>query len=513
MQDSQCIIMLNLHKGTTLEEIIKRNEANKCLNDNNTILDGNVLIAYLSTAREVTMLLEANPYTMTLKKYQELLMYKEKKYNPLTFMTRHQIYEFQIGMKNEQMLIHTDDSLVVYENNRLGDINEIARYNSTLGCLSQTGAFMAEVKKSHINIKAGIKFQNTYAIVHHAGVNSIEFSPDDQFIVTRSADKMKITEIKSMKVFLCSKPQKVEFLGNKILLMEENKIADSNDIYENNHKQISMHKGDLIYLTKDSLSTIVYTPAKGKQIKKNHANLAKIDFIWAKDFVFCLILKTIQDRIINILEGFSRDGKIIQLPLEHEVVDIKVTDWFVVVFDITNTLSFYKRESMRFKKIQSITFTNKILLSINRKGNTVVLYDYEEDNIQFYDEGNLVCKHTHQACNLIAWSHSGLYVACCSSGSGMSGIINLFDVNGKLIWKRVFNKLDGFEWRKFLDMEDESIKKRVKENYETMKLEYEKEYAEEEKMLEYINKANIGEAVKEWREFINAKKREIGNEV
>lgn len=259
--------------------------------------------------------------------------------------------------------------------------------------------------------------------------------------------------------------------------------------------KIHQHKNITTILTNEKVPHIVIIKDNEVIKNKNYVNLEDCRFVSSNDRLYFLITKMVNERLLTTIESLFEST--FTFTTVDSFSDISVSDKAFVIFTKNNELCFYELESV-FILRAIVKKAHKTTFSLNRNGKTCVVYDYDKDKIEFYDRGLLIGRHSHSNCNSVKWSQSGLYCATMSVGSGSSGLVQVFNVNGQLVWKRLFNRLSTFEWKGFYES-DELV--------EDIELNY-KEWVKDE-ALEVGTDQKMEEEKRKWMAFLEMKRKDL----
>lgn len=389
---------------------------------------------------------------------------------------------------------------------------------------SPCGLFLAVASQECVTIYGNcVKFDE----IHISGVTNMYFG-NHAYLVIEYKDIMDYVSIQNCitgrKLFNGRiGKSKIGFLSNgfyientnKIFLKEESaniKSLISNNDYEKEKfvptklfhgmdesliVKVYQHKNITAILTAEKIPHIVIIKDQEIIKRKNYVNLEDCKFISSDNRLYFLITKLVNERPLTTIETFSEDN--FTFTQVDSFTDISVTDTSFVFVANDNYLNFYELDSVFILKAK-IKKTHRLIFSLNPNGKVCVVYDYSSDKVEFYDSGKLISRHAHSNCTAVTWSQSGLYCATVSSGAGATGLVQVFNVNGKFIWKRLFNRLSTFAWKKFIENKD--LLMEIEENYEK----YCAEYCNDEED-DIGDNMNLEEEKRKWLEFLEEKKR------
>lgn len=240
------------------------------------------------------------------------------------------------------------------------------------------------------------------------------------------------------------------------------------------------------------LQKIVFNPGNGAdEIVKNHTNVKKIDFHFSESRLFALIVKNPGKEDHYSVESIS-NGEITSTTFDSKVIEISVSDnYFAVQLENFKT-KFYIKEKHGFKLINSFKKEGPVVIAI--KNFVCCLFDTSSNSVEFYDRGELRTTFSHPGCTNIKWSESGLYVATFSYSVNSGCLVQVFDCNGTLMTKKVFNALREFNWRSFPEISEDERKRTLSE--------HSLDEIEEAVDAETINRQLL---LKEWKDYLMSK--------
>eukprot|EP00866_Antonospora_locustae_P001247 jgi/Antlo1/1247/1403 len=269
----------------------------------------------------------------------------------------------------------------------------------------------------------------------------------------------KMFEIETSEIILNEAAQTV-FIKDRSEFVD---FAGNAHKYGREIDKVSVCGEKVAILTKNDIKSIVFMSGC-ETLEKNQPNIAKADFVWARSFLY-VHKKVSGKNNLDFLECYG-DGTILMYQCENEVVDLKVSDNYVVLFDSESFVIFLQRKKT-LVVIGKVKKVNKVLLSMNRTGEVVAIYDNETDGVEFYGEGVLMSTHKHSYCNDIIWSKSGLFSVSVSGTLNFGGLVQMYTANGQLLWKRTFSTMLGFQWCSYTIV-DSLLKEKVRREYDVL---------------------------------------------
>ncbi len=236
-------------------------------------------------------------------------------------------------------------------------------------------------------------------------------------------------------------------------------------------------------------------------------NIKDINFKFSDSKVFVLIKRIVKDSEICIIDVFFKNGKIVTKTIHETVRHVTVANNYVVIMSYNeskgslnaggedvmfkdnskNRISFYTIDKFSLRLQRDLKKDSDVLISVN--GPIVVIYDILNSQIEFYDNSELRTIYSQKDCNVLEWSPSGLYLACVSKNEIGGGLVQIFNVNGKLIFKKIFNRITAFYWRNYLKVDEKEKEEILKNTSQVV-------------MDESSEELDTGELVAEWKNYL-----------
>lgn len=210
----------------------------------------------------------------------------------------------------------------------------------------------------------------------------------------------------------------------------------------------------------DNISKLTYRNGDKVQFKTTNW-IVKENIYFSKSNMYVITVKFIQKKISYDIETFSESGVTVN-NLESAVQSIAVSDKYFVIYDKACNLIFYVKNKYSYYVLRKIKKEECSGIVSTMNGMTC-FYNSISSNLEFYDivsinnklDVKLKCVYAHQGCTGLKWSDSGLFLAVYSAGT-VNGLLQIFNVNGKLIYRKTHGGLSEFEWRHFKKLSDES---------------------------------------------------------
>lgn len=470
MNRSRYIVIYDTPHSSLCEGIEDINR--KCaaeLREESSAMANNVIVSLLETPEKVQTLvsdINSGPWSTracTLDFFHRRIAQKPRDYEDVKKISERDLV---LGTENEYFVVSHENKLSLFENDVAGKIREVCTERGFRKfVLSNTFRFVAFIGQ-FVRIKYLAGFELFYEIFAEA--RDVVFSENDKYIVVHGKKDTTIWEVRSMhKVF--------ETEASGLILNEAAQTVFIKDLcefvdfegnvrkHEREIDKVAVCGEKMAILTKGDIKSIVFV-SECETLEKNQPNIAKADFVWSRSFLY--VHKRVSGKKdLDFLECYG-DGTILMYQCENEVVDFKVSDNYVVLFDSESFVIFLQRKKT-LVEIGRVKKVNRVLLSMNGTGEVVAIYDNETDGVEFYGEGVLMSRHKHSYCNDIIWSKSGLFAVSVSGALNFGGLVQMYNANGRLLWRRTFSAMLGFQWCPYAVV-DCSLKERVKREYDVL---------------------------------------------
>ena len=205
----------------------------------------------------------------------------------------------------------------------------------------------------------------------------------------------------------------------------------------------------------DKLQKLIYDNGKEQTIK-NYINVKKVDLNFTENRLFVFLIKNPGKEEHYSLDSMH-DGEVTSNSFDFRILSWTVSDNFFVVQQSNHEVKFFNKEKKLFTLVNTIKKDGQVLFAIT---NTMCcLFDSSSNSIEFYDKGELRSIFSHPGCTQIKWSESGMYVATFSCNPATGSLVQIFDCDGFLMFRKIFNSLRDFEWRFFPEVPEDERKK------------------------------------------------------
>ncbi|KAH9411284.1 hypothetical protein HK407_06g11140 [Ordospora pajunii] len=445
------------------------------ITDANSACEDGICVVQMKTSHQVHMLLKKledveGVSAYSLSEFYGAIAAKDKEYVPLKRFDKNEFVDFQFS-GGEQFIVRTDSEFSVYDQ-QSKEMTILNNFKMGGKCnASDDGVFVGIFQANAVEIRAGQRLE-VLGVLHTDGdVKRIAFSRCSRYLAVHTVKGVELWDVMKNMCMLkkaCELSNEYGVYGNAVFdeglmylsrstvvfSLELGREIEASDRYAG-VKSVQQERNQIVAFSEGRVQKIEYKMDEYR-FTKTHANIDEIRFFFAKSRCFALMAKSIQKERIYFLESYGRDG-ITQTQLTGNIEQVAVSDGFFVVANSENVIFFYSRTKFGFKLMKEVRKEDCVILAL--QDNICCVYDTDSGNIEFYDNSNLRTTYTHHLCTEIVWSYSGLYVCSCSTGSCSSGLVQVFNRNGKLLWKKVFSGLILFAWRPFTWIsEDEKAK-------------------------------------------------------
>lgn len=474
--------------------------------DENSVVEGHIGLVQLRTSQQANLFLKKlegipNIKACSVSKFYKMLSTEDREYVPLHKLEPREFVDFQFSCR-EQLLVLNDNNFSVLEIQSRGfeSIHEFP--TSSKFTTSGDGVFICFYNKNEVEIRAGGQLRIFNRILLREEIERIAFSPCNRYMVISTRGGVEVWDVFKSETVLHQRGKQANlvFEADLVHFPDVNKtfsLSSGTEVKSNKDKcvkKMERHMNQTVEFIEDGVQRIQHT-IDGFITSKTHANIEKIEFYFSGRRCFVLTTRNIKKDMVCFLESYSKDG-ITMTQLPGVIEQVHVSDDFFVVVDSEGGVSFYKRDRFGFSKVKRIMKEDDVLAALY--DNLCCVYDSGSDNIEFYDGGELRSVYSHQYCNSIRWSHSGLYVCSMSAGDGSSGLVQMFDRNGKLLWKKIFNNLSTCIWRPFVHISDEE-KAKALEGFDESAI----------RTTEDEDTVDSSELLSRWKSYLLSKKQEV----
>lgn len=418
--------------------------------------------------------------------------------NKLPNISYESLIENQIN-KDEEFVVVNDGNFSLWSINNENVDSLHKKQISGLFYISNTGLFMVNCYKDKLVCYATNFLKIFTKLYFDSKILTVKFSSNDTFLIVNTQSKVYVVNIFKGEIIITEDKENIEIdMDEKLIYFTDKRkcldIDTLNDIKYPDDLKIYKTSGDQSMCFYEGRSQKVIYSTRKFCTKKNQANIDKINFGFTNKIGYAYFTKTLKNLNLYTLEIY-KENKIYMINFDTKPVDFKVSNNMVLVFDTLRNVIFYKQDKTGYIKFKNIEKEGDVILSLSR--NLACLYDEITENIEFYDKGELRSVYLHRGCSELQWSKSGLYLAAVSE---ISGLLQVFNNNGKIIFKKVFNIFDKFIWRPFITITDKE-KEKIN-NYDISK---------------YISELNVSAAseynletlITKWKNFLISKQQLI----
>jgi hypothetical protein len=471
-------------------------------NQDNVIIKNNKCLITFDTkeeAQEAVRNINKTPGTraFTLTDIGKTLDRIVSDYTPLENISYECLINNQFS-KDEEFVVFNDGNFSLWgvNNEDVDSLYKQKAYGSII--VSCTGIFLANFYNDKLVCYA-TNFSKIFTDLYfESQISSVKFSRNDTYMVVYTQNKVNIIDTFKGRIILSKNKENVEidskeeniYFMTSCLIYRLANLTEELD-FPVDLKILTSFEDQSLSFYEGKVQRIIYQ-SKKSTTKKTQANINSVNFGFTDKSGYAFITKQIKNTFLYTLEVY-RDNTIFMINFENKLVDYKVSDKMVVTYDILRNVSIYSQEKSGYNKIKQIEKEGDVLVSISRS--VVCLYDEISENLEFYEGGELQSVYPHRGCSELHWSRSGLYLSAISD---LSGVLQLFNNNGKLLFKKVFNVFDRFIWRPFIKLSDEE-KEKIKE--------YDLSKYIAELSISAASEYNLETLVSNWKSFLLRKKQ------
>lgn len=355
--------------------------------------------------------------------------------------------------------------------------------------ISKDGSIYAFVKNNSIGFYGGDELELIFDMKYDENIESVEFIEDYENKDRKYCVKISLTDRSFYYDIMRGIEIEPIINSNGSMYPNINSNGSIEPIISSNRtnpvENVIVDNGRIARFVDGLNQKVIFD--NGKITSKSMMHVKSIKFYFSKNRLFAFIIKNPGSGDIFIVESYL-DGEITSTNIDSDILDISVSDDFFAVQLADFEVQFYVKEKYSFKKISSVKKNNPVKLSCF----DTMCCVYDSQNIEFYDRAVLKCGYS--GCSIMEWSPTGLYVAGFTYNSSGGSLLQIFNCNGALMFKKVYNGLVDFGWRGIPEI-DEKEKKRILEEHKIDEIEENDEDEGKDKE----------ELIEEWREYLTIK--------
>jgi len=410
----------------------------------------------------------------------------------------------------------------VFEMNSLDRkaVNTVNRVESVSMCqVSPGGAIYAFMRGAAVSFCIGDSLELIFDLKLGEAVEGVVFSEDESVAAVQTALTVQVCDIfrgcvvyefptepfslfdNGRSVYLHDSGIELSINNNLVDLAALDK-ADSmpHKVESTLDKVDSAHKADSIKTKsirsyKNNKVAMFLNGEFQKIIYKDNSTTTKsvthvksVRFLFANTRLFAFLTKNPGSGDFYVLESYA-NGEVTSLSLDFDILDIAVSDDFFVLQLSNLEVQFYARVKYGFGLVQAVRKDGRAKLSCF--GTLCCIFNSATNNVEFYDRAVLRSVYAHPGCTDIEWSQDGLYVSVFSYSETAGCLVQVFNSNGVLMFKKVYNCLSSFGWRRHREVgEDE--KERILKEHSLGEVEEKDEDGDKDKEI----------LAREWREYL-----------
>ncbi|KAL6121280.1 hypothetical protein NUSPORA_01835 [Nucleospora cyclopteri] len=363
--------------------------------------------------------------------------------------------------------------------------------------VSHCGNLFAFCKNKEAIFFANESLDRMFDVKLEEPIKTVKFSPSDQFAVLETESKCVIYDIFSFRRIYAFSIQNYAFYAQN----GEEEICIANRKMRNLHTGkervfesfVDTENGHFVeYFDQNERIKKIKT----NFLEKSYNKLTSVTFFFTENRIYALLKKTVkEDQHQFIIESFFQE-EITSTSLKKEVEECFFSDSYFVVSNRDYTIDFYKKTGFSFSLVKTVKKDGRCIISISKS--TVIIYDTLNNTLEFYEKEQLKTVFTHNALSGISWSKSKLYVAAFTLSDKVGGMLQIFNCDGKLLFKKIYSRLTSFEWRNYRKPSKETEKELIMK-YEDADIESESEE----------NEMEVKKLLGEWKEYLTSKITQI----
>ncbi|KAM0679841.1 hypothetical protein GINT2_002013 [Glugoides intestinalis] len=460
--------------------------------------DNTVIISVPKNLQNYTIscLSTENIKAMTITQFQKAFV-NPKTFQQISQIARNSVFDWlYTGNDFFYMVFSSCFELCSIDKKTVKIVNSVEPITNAI--LSNNGSIYAFVRTQSVTFYISDMLELLLDIKLKSSFNSLLFSKDDKLCAISTSAAVQVYEIFTGKLVGSFPTQQFYFVENSIYLPESKSLISPYDLSSLRNLNIGEKSKNITTLHyKNQYASFIDGPAQkiifnnGEIISKTMNHVKSFKFYFSGIRLFALLVKNPGGDDCYILESYSSDF-ISSIVFDNQILDIAVSDDFFVVQLSTFELQFYSREKKLFKKINSVIKDGPVKLSC--QGGIFCIFDKSSGNVEFYDRDILRSVFSHPGCTDIEWSKNGIYVATFSYSDSAGCLVQIFNCNGLLMFKKVYNSLKAFKWRNYPDVSDE-VQKQILEAHSINEIE---ETDEDEGK-------DIAHLLLEWKEYLLTK--------
>lgn len=340
--------------------------------------------------------------------------------------------------------------------------------------VSNNGAIYGFIKGQLASFFIGDELELIYEIKLDSTVDSIGYSEDDGLAALVTAETVSVYDI-FRGLLICMFPAQPFYLSedsiyfrtsDQRVLLTDGKLENAMEKMTSKEKTGSFSAfkmGREAKFLDAEPQQIMYSGVRpyGQPTVKRMAYVKNVDFYFGKSRLFAVITKNPGSGNVYLIESYLNE-EITSLTLDSKVLDISVSDDFFVLQLSSYEVHFYAKDKYSFKRVETIKKEGPVKFSCF--DTLCCLYSTSSGNIEFYDNAVLRTMYSHSGCTGIEWSPNGLYVATFSYSATSGCLVQIFNNNGMLMFKKVYNSLSKFGWRSTPEINKETRQRILKEH-------------------------------------------------
>lgn len=465
--------------------------------------DGDVFVASIPSTQcrsVIASLVREGVTAVTHKQFLKTIQTTQK-YVPLQKVDGAKAFEWlRTGLEFFSVIYSNSFEMCSIDRRDVKVLNKVEQIGNCT--MSNNGAIYGFVRGLSASFHINDSLDLVFDVKLEETIESVTFDPTDSFVALRTPSSVVLYDIFRGACLGSFEAQPFHFASDSIHLCAQDLTCKLDSIEltpiiegvskmgrDGSRQLTACDKNRTARFVDGKIQRIVYDNA-GHIMSKTHAYIKDVQFLFSNNGLYALITKNTGSQDQHMLENF-KDNKITTLNLDSRPESISVSDDLFVLQGSDFEVGFFLRDGYVFRKVKGIRKEGPVLIAL--RNNTCAIYDSETGHVEFYDKTELRSVYSHPDCASLLWSQSGLYLASFSTSEFSGCLVQVFDNNGVLMFKKVFGSLRNFSWRPYPEP-DQKTKERILQEHEAEALVDETE-----------NIKDTSDMLAEWKSYLLSK--------
>lgn len=416
----------------------------------------------------------------TVEEMQRTLNKKELKFSELEQVK----YNFDY-LKNNYFLVAYNNTIEMSQIEKKEVESKFTLKNINAFFQTHCGNFFGFIKNKTIKIYAGEDFYLYYSLEMDDEIVKCSFTKNDQYLIVETEKDIFAYEFDTCKETCVIDKDNVEmyqfyifedvqyinlFLNdksNKLISLKDNTEKKFENFSESEHKFYSKNEAFVeIFKLKNQHKLITnHTSKLYANVEEFKVLLVERETLFGRDAqkVYVYVKKNIKDVRNYALEIIQKD-KISSLSIKKSIKEFTAINEGCVVQYEDGEMEIFVEGDYTYKSILKVRKVGTCLVKLNYLNGTLytAVFDSREDKLEMYQNERRVALFTHKKCTDMKWSPCGLYIAVFSEEASAGGMLQVFSIDGKVLYKQIYTRLSQFEWREYNLLSKTEIKEKLK---------------------------------------------------